>query len=196
MWGLYAPPGFSLAKDKPMGTLWDKRLVGATVHASRTLMSRHIHKALTHPLMFPKDDFGDQCRDVVSTSEGCGYALLHNIMRLAHPILCDKVVGTIIPYQGNIVSFAAHVRNMTHYLAREKLHNRLYTKYEALMMTLETLQARFRSQMKHKAGLMFEVRHNKVNCIPFKLAMRNIATTLTSWAKDLNLDAPPWHQRG
>jgi hypothetical protein len=113
MWGVYAPPGFSLAKDKPMGTLWDKRLFGATVHASRTLMSRHIHKALTHPLMFPKYDFDDQCRDIVSTSEGCGYASLHNIMRLAHPTLCDKVVDTTIPYQGNVVSFAAHVRNMT-----------------------------------------------------------------------------------
>jgi hypothetical protein len=38
MWGVFVPPGFSLVKDRPMGTLWDKRLVGATVHASRTLM--------------------------------------------------------------------------------------------------------------------------------------------------------------
>jgi hypothetical protein len=106
-----------------MGTLWDKRPVGATVHASRTRMSRHIHKALTHPLMFPKDDFGDQCRDIVSTSKGCGYASLHNIMLLAHPTLCDKVVDTTIPYQGTVLSFAAHVRNMTQYLAREKLRN-------------------------------------------------------------------------
>jgi hypothetical protein len=58
------------------------------------------------------------------------------------------------------------------------------------MMTLETLQARFRLQMKHKAGLLFEVVHNKVNGTPFKLAMSNLATTLTSWAKDLNLDVP------
>jgi hypothetical protein len=123
-----------------MGTLWDKRLVGATVHVSRTLMSRNIHKVLTHMLMFPKDNFGDQCRDIVSTSEGCGYLSLHNIMRLAHPTLCDKVVDTTIPYQGNVVSFADHVRNMTQYLAREKIRNQLYTKYEALMMTLETLQ--------------------------------------------------------
>jgi hypothetical protein len=199
MWGVYVPPGFSLAKDKPMGTLWDKRLVGATVHASRTLMSRHIHKSLTHPLMFPKDNFGvfgDQCRNIVSSSEGCGYASLHNIMQLAHPTLCDKFVDTTIPYQGNVVSFAAHVRNMTQYLARKRLRNQLYTKYEALMMTLETLHARFRSQMKHKVGLLFEVGHNKVNEIRFKLSMINLATTLTSWAKDLNLDAPPWHQRG
>jgi hypothetical protein len=153
-------------------------------------MSRQIHKALTHPLMFPKDDVGDQCRDIVSTSEGCGYASLHNIMRLAHPNLCDKVVETTIPYQGNVLSFAAPVRNMIQYIARGKLRNRLYTKYEALVMTLETLQARFRSQMKHKAGLLFEVGHNKVNDIPFKLAMSNLATTLTSWAKDLNLDVP------
>jgi hypothetical protein len=59
-------------------------------------------------------------------------------MRLAHTI-CDKVVDTAIPCQGNTLSFAAHVRNMTYYLAREKLRSRLYTKYEAPMMTLETL---------------------------------------------------------
>jgi hypothetical protein len=71
MWGVCVPPGFSLAKYSPMGMRWDKSLVCVTVHASRTLMSWHMHKALTHPLMFPKDDFGDQCHDIVSTSEGC-----------------------------------------------------------------------------------------------------------------------------
>jgi hypothetical protein len=190
MWGVFIPPGFSLVKDRPMGTLWDKRLVGVTVHASRTLMSRHIHKALIHPFMFTKDDFGDQCRDIVSTSEGCSYASLHNIMRLVHLALCDKVVDTTIPYQGNVVSFAAHVRNMTQYLASEKLRRRLYTKYETLMMTLETLQARFRAPMKHNAGLLFESGHDHTDNTPFKLAMRNLATTLTSWAKDMNLDIP------
>jgi hypothetical protein len=44
--------------------------------------------------------------------------------------------------------------------------------------------------MKHKAGLLFEVGHNKVNDIPFKLTMSNLATTLTSWAKYSNLDDP------
>jgi hypothetical protein len=86
------------------------------------------------------------------------------------------------------VSFAAHVLNMIQYLAREKLHSRLYTKYEVLMMTLETIQAR--TQMKHKARLLFEVGHNKVYNIPFKLAMNNLATTLKSWVKDPNLDVP------
>jgi hypothetical protein len=76
-------------------------------------------------------------------------------------------------YQGNTVSFATHVRNMTQYLAREKIRRRLYMKYKALTMTLETLQARFRTQMKHKAGLLFEVGHNKVDTIPFKHAMIN-----------------------
>jgi hypothetical protein len=94
MWGVFVPPGFSLAKDRPMGMIWDKHLIGEIVYASRTLMSRHIYKALTHPLMFPKDGFGDQCRGIVSTSEGCGCASLHNIMRLSHPTLCDKVVDT------------------------------------------------------------------------------------------------------
>jgi hypothetical protein len=93
-------------------------------------MSRHIYKALTHPLMFPKDDFGDQCHDIVSTSEGCGYASLHKIMRLAHTTLCDKVVDTAIPYQGNTVSFTAHVKNMTQFLAREKLRFRIRGAYD------------------------------------------------------------------
>jgi hypothetical protein len=56
------------------------------------------------------------------------------------------------------------------------------------MMTLETLQGRFRAQMKHKAGLLFETGHDKVDAIPLKLAMSNLATTLTSWAKEYNLD--------
>jgi hypothetical protein len=34
------------------------------------------------------------------------------------------------------------------------------------------------------------VGHNKVDNIPFKLAMSNLATTLTFWVKDLNLDVP------
>jgi hypothetical protein len=136
-----------------MGFLWDKRLVGATVHATRTLMSCHVHKALTHPLMFTQDEFGDQCRDIVATSGGCGYAALHNMMHLVHPSLSEKVVDTAIPYKGNTVTFASHMRNMTQYLSREELRGQTYAKYEAIMMTLETLQSRFRIQMKHMAGL-------------------------------------------
>jgi hypothetical protein len=43
-----------------MGSLWDKRLVGATDHASQTLMACHKHNALMQPLMLPKDEVGDQ----------------------------------------------------------------------------------------------------------------------------------------
>jgi hypothetical protein len=39
IWGVFVPPGLSLAKDRPMRTLWDKRLVGVNVHALCTLMS-------------------------------------------------------------------------------------------------------------------------------------------------------------
>jgi hypothetical protein len=145
-------PRVSLTKGKPMGYLWDKRLVGATVHATRTLMSRHVHKALTQPLIFPKGDFGDQYMDIVAISGGCGYAALHNMMRLVHPSLLDKVVDTAISYQGNAITLASHARNMTQYLSREQLRGRSYSKYEAIMMTLETSQGRFRSQMKHMAG--------------------------------------------
>jgi hypothetical protein len=73
---------------------------------------------------------------------------------------------------------------MTQCLSREKLRGRSYTKYEAIMMILlKTLQGRFQSQMKHMAGLEFKVGRDKVDNIPFKLAMSNIATTLTLWVK-------------
>jgi hypothetical protein len=70
------------------------------------------------------------------------------------------------------------------------MDGRTYTKYEALMITLETLQSCFRSQMKHLAGLGFKVGHNNMDNIPFKLAMSNIATMITSWARELHLEAP------
>jgi hypothetical protein len=44
--------------------------------------------------------------------------------------------------------------------------------------------------MKHTVGLLFEVGHNKLDNIPFKVSISNLATTLTSWAKDLNLNVP------
>jgi hypothetical protein len=87
-----------------------------------------------------------------------------------------------------MVSFAAHVHNMSQYITRAKLRGWLYNRYETLMMTLETLQGRYRVQMKHNAGLEFETGHNKVNIVPFKLEMSNLTTTLTSWAKDLHMD--------
>lgn len=52
-----------------------------------------------------------------------------------------------------------------------------------MMILLKTLQGRFQSQMKHMAGLEFKVGRDKVDNIPFKLAMSNIATTLTLWVK-------------
>jgi hypothetical protein len=91
MWGVFITPSFSLVKKKPRVSLWDKRLVGATFHAPRILMSCHVHNALTHPLMFPKDGFGDQCRDIVTSSGCCGYAALHKMMRLVRPSVSEKL---------------------------------------------------------------------------------------------------------
>jgi hypothetical protein len=58
-----------------------------------------------------------------------------------------------IPYQGNTVTFKLHVCTMTQYLSWKELRGKTYTKYEALLMTLETLQSHFRIQMKHMARL-------------------------------------------
>jgi hypothetical protein len=153
-------------------------------------MLRHVQKALTHPLMPSKDEFGDQCSDIVAASGGCGYAALHNTMRLVHHSLSDKVVDTAIPYQGNTVTFASRVRSMAQFLSREKLSGLSYTNYEAIVMTLETLKGRFRIQMKHMAGIEFENGHNNLDNTPSKLDMSNIATELTSWAKCIRLEAP------
>jgi hypothetical protein len=72
---------------------------------------------------------------------------------------------------------------MSQYIPQEKLHDHLYNCYETIMMTLGTLQGRFHAQMKHNAGLELEVDQDKVDNVPFKLEMSNLATNLTSWAK-------------
>jgi hypothetical protein len=59
MWGVFIPPSLSLQSDYPMGSLWDKWYLGATVHASRGKMGRILAKLLLTPLMFPKDQFGN-----------------------------------------------------------------------------------------------------------------------------------------
>jgi hypothetical protein len=130
-----------------MGSLWDKRHVGATVHATRGNMSRLLSKLLSNPSMFTRDSFGNTMRDTITNANGDRYAALHNIMRSVHPNLIEKEVDAITPYQGNSVSIAAHVRNMTNFLEKEQLRGRLYTQYESLMMAMESLHGRFKERL-------------------------------------------------
>jgi hypothetical protein len=171
-----------------MGSLWDNHHVGATIHATRGTMARLLSKLLSNPSMFPRDTFRNTMRDTITNANGDGYAALHNIMRAVHPHLIEKAVDAVIPYQGNSVSIAAHVRNMANFLEKEELRGRLYTQYESLMMVMESLHGRFKERLKKKSELAFTAKHDHFNRIPFKLEMANLATTLTEWSEELKLD--------
>jgi hypothetical protein len=188
MWGVYIPPSFSLQVNYPMRSLWEKRHVGATIHATRGNMARLLGKLLSNPSMFPRDTFGNTMRDTITNANGDGYAALHNIMRAFHPNLIEKAVDAVTPYQGNSVSIAAHVRNMANFLEKKELRGRLYTQYESLMMVMEYLHGRFKERLKNKSELAFTAKHDHFNMIPFKLEMTNLGTTLTEWSEELKLD--------
>jgi hypothetical protein len=116
MWGVYAPmflPRKRQAHGYALGKTCCRRNCACVTHTHVTSHPQGTDPSICFQMMI----FGEQCRDIVSTSEGYGYALLHNIMRLVYPTLCDKVVGATITYQGNKVSFVAHARNMTQYFA-------------------------------------------------------------------------------
>jgi hypothetical protein len=99
-------------------------------------MSRLLAKLISNPSMFGKDVFGNTMRDMVANANVDGYATLHNIV---HPNLIEKTVEPVTPYQCNVVTLDAHVRNITNHLEKEGLRGRRYTKYESMMMVLESL---------------------------------------------------------
>jgi hypothetical protein len=189
VWGVYIPPSFSLQVDYPMGSLWDKRHVGATVHAPHGNMARLLSKLLINPSMFPRDTFGNTMRNTMTNANGDGYAPLYTIMRAVHPILIEKAVDPITPYQGNSVSIAAHVPYMANYLEKEQLRGRSYTQYESIMMVMESLHGRFKERLKNKSELIFAANHNHTNNIHFKLELANLGTTLMEWYDELKLDS-------
>jgi hypothetical protein len=104
---------------------------------------------MSNPLMFPKDPFGNVMRDTVSNGEGDGYAALNKIMRAVHPNLIEKVIKTITPYKGNMVTLAAHVRNMSNHLEKEALRKRYYTKNKGLMINVKSMHVRCSERLKH-----------------------------------------------
>jgi hypothetical protein len=128
--------------------------------------------------MFSKDAFGATMCDTVANANFDGYAALQNIMRAVHPNLVEKAVEYITPYQGNVVTVAAQVRNMANHLEKESLRGCLYTKDESLMMVLESLHGRYKERLNNKAELALTAKHNHVDKITFKLEMTNLGTTL------------------
>jgi hypothetical protein len=117
-------------------------------------------------------------KDNVSNREGDAYAALYNIMRSVHPNLAEKVVETIT-YQGNMITLAAHVQNMSNHLEKEELCKRYYTKYEGLVMVVESFHGRCREHLKPKVELSFTTKHDQIDKVPFKLEMVNLSTALT-----------------
>jgi hypothetical protein len=150
-------------------------------------MGKFLAKILLNPHMFPNDPFGNVMKDTVSNGEGDEYAALHNIMRSVHPNLIEKAVETITPYQGNMVTLAAHVRNMSNHMEKEAMRKRYYKEYESLMMVVESLHGRCHEGLKQKVELSFTTKHDRVNKIPFKLEMANLGTTLTEWEDELKV---------
>jgi hypothetical protein len=116
MWGVFIPTSFSIQSEYPMGLIWDKRYLGATVHATQDEMGLLLTKLLLNPLMFPNGPFGNGMNYTVSNREGNFYVALNNILLPVHPNLIDKGVETINPYKGNMVTLTAHVRNMSNHL--------------------------------------------------------------------------------
>jgi hypothetical protein len=72
--------GLALLKLEYLKDASEIALLVMAAQLMRYKKGKDTNKALTHPSMFPKDDFGDQCRGIFSTSTGCGYTALHNII--------------------------------------------------------------------------------------------------------------------
>jgi hypothetical protein len=52
MYGVFVPPSDSIAPQTIMGTLWSKKLMGATIHGRRSTMESHLYKVLLSDGLF------------------------------------------------------------------------------------------------------------------------------------------------
>jgi hypothetical protein len=87
----------------------------------------------------------------VKASSGNGYAALHNILRSHHPRLTDKKVETKIPAQSVGTQFGHHVRAVQDHLFREETRGRIYSKYEALQLVIDTPHPAYHLDLKSRA---------------------------------------------
>jgi hypothetical protein len=173
------PTWDSIMRGSIMGWYWSKKLLGETIHGRRRTMESHVHKLLLTDGMFSKD-CDEEYRDIVKASSGNGYAALHNISRSHHPRLTDKKVETKIPAQSIGTLFGHHVRAVQDHLFREETRGRIYSKYEALQLVIDTLHPSYHLDLKFRAEKEFDQTHDLEDNITFKLQMSQLGTTLTS----------------
>jgi hypothetical protein len=186
MCGVFIPPWDSIMPDSIMGQYWSKKFLGETINGRRRTMESHVHKLLLTDGLFSKD-CDEKYRDIVKASRGNGYAALHNIMRLHHPRLTEKKVETRILAQSISTHFGHHVRAIQDHLYREETCGRAYTKYETLQLVLDTLHPTYHLDLKFRAEKEFGQAHDLDYCIPFKLQMSQLGTTLTTWSTEMRL---------
>jgi hypothetical protein len=184
--GVFIPPWDSIAPDLIMGLYWSKKLLGKTIHGRRRTMESHVHKLLLTDRLFSKD-CDEEYRDIIKASGRNVYAALHNILRRHHPSITEKKVDTNIPSQGITTRFGHHVRTIQEHLFPEDTRGRVYSKYEALQLVLNTLHPVYHLELK----LRSEKEFGQGDSIPFKLQMPQLRTTLSSWEIEMRL----WEKR-
>jgi hypothetical protein len=186
MCGMFVPPWDSIMPGSIIGRYWSKNLLGETIRGIRRTMESHIHKLLLTDWLFSKDCY-EEYRDIVKSSSGNGYASLHNILRSHHPRLIDKKAETNIPAQSIGTRFGHHVRSVQDHLFREETRRRIYYKYEALHLVIDTLHPSYHLDLKFRAEKEFYQTHDLEDSIPFKLQMSQLGNTLTSCSSEMRL---------
>ena len=116
LYGVFIPPGHSLQRNSIMGTMWSYKNAGPSKHSERPAMSDLINKLLLDSKLFSKET--SHLRNIAIAAQGDGYAALHNIMRLAHPLLSEIQVESRIPTQSNTMSFSTYINNVHTYVKR------------------------------------------------------------------------------
>jgi hypothetical protein len=133
-----------------LGRYWSKKFLGETIHGRQRTMESHIHKLLLTDGMLSKDS-DEEYRDIVKASSGNGYAALYNILRSHHPRLTDKKVETKIPAQSIGTRFGHPVRDVQDHLFREETRGRIYSKYKAPQLVLNTLHPSYNLDINFRA---------------------------------------------
>jgi hypothetical protein len=158
MCGVFVPPLNSIIPGSIMGRYWSKKLLGETINGRHRTMESNVHKLLLTDGLFSKD-CDEEYRDIVKESSDNGYAALNNILRSHHPRLTDKKVETKIPAQSVGTRFGRHVCAVQDHLFREETRGRIYSKYEALQLVIDTLHPAYHLDLKFGAEKEFDQTH-------------------------------------
>jgi hypothetical protein len=79
------------------------------------------------------------------------------------------------------------VRAIQEHFFHEDIRVRVYSKYEALQLVLDTLHPTFHLDLKFRSEKEFGQGHDYEDTIPVKLQISRLGTTLSSWAFDMRL---------